>query len=212
MTTYFIIVIIFGCLALLLWRLASTRHNIPCPSWLAWMVEMDNPLARAHKSSEIIRSLTLKQSIKILDVGCGPGRVSLPLAHAALSFNGSVTVLDIQEGMLDKVRAKANQHNLDNINFILGDIDKISLDDKYDVILMICVLGEIPKDEQKSSIKKLMSHLGPDGLLSITETIFDPHFQSRKSVKTLMNELGLIEVLHTGNKLVYTAHFKVEGH
>lgn len=212
MTTFFIGALILVCLALLLWRLASTRHNLPCPSWLAWLVEMDNPFAKAHKAGEIIKNLKLKQSIKILDVGCGPGRVSLPLAQAALPYNGSVTALDLQEGMIDKVRKKSYQYNLDNINFILGDINKISLDDKYDIILMICVLGEIPKEEQKSSIKKLLSHLSSNGVISITETIFDPHFQSRKSINKLMNEIGFNEVHHTGNKLVYTAHFKEDIH
>lgn len=73
---------------------------------------------------------------------------------------------------------------------------------------MICVLGEIPKNDRKSVMQKIARYLQPDGIISITETIFDPHFQSRKYVSSIMNEIGFAENKFIGNKLAYTAHFK----
>ena len=35
----------------LAWRLSSRRHVLPCPSWLRWMVELDNPFAASNKAA-----------------------------------------------------------------------------------------------------------------------------------------------------------------
>jgi len=70
----------------LLWRFYSNRQNLPCPTWLSWMIELDNPFAKAHKANEIIKALPLRNDINILDIGCGPGRVFtilLPLSQCS---------------------------------------------------------------------------------------------------------------------------------
>ena len=72
--------------------------------------------------------------------------------------------------------------SITNVEFINSSIDKAKIDEPYDIILMICVLGEIPKNDRKSVMQKIARYLQPDGIISITETIFDPHFQSRKYV------------------------------
>ena len=41
------------------WRLSSRRHSLPCPSWLGWMVEMDNPFTKANRAQTIIEYLAL---------------------------------------------------------------------------------------------------------------------------------------------------------
>lgn len=55
----------------LIWRLSSRRHSLPCPSWLGWMVEMDNPFTRTNRSGEIISHLGLTPGMAVLDAGCG---------------------------------------------------------------------------------------------------------------------------------------------
>lgn len=190
------------------WRLYSNRHNLPCPAWLSWMVELDNPFAKAHKASEIVQMLPLQNGIRILDIGCGPGRVLLPLAKKISPIDGHVTGLDIQADMIEKTRLKAETLGITNVEFINSSIDEAKLDKPYNIILMICVLGEIPKNDRKSVMQKIARYLQPDGIISITETIFDPHFQSRKYVSSIMNEIGFAEDKFVGNKLAYTSHLK----
>ena len=41
--------------------------------------------------------------------------------------------------------------------------------------------GEFP--EQEAALQEIYQALKPGGILSVTEIIFDPHFQSRESVQ-----------------------------
>lgn len=172
------------------------------------MVELDNPFAKAHKANEIIQMLPLQNGIRILDIGCGSGRVLLPLAKNIQDKGGHVTGLDIQADMIEKTQLKAKGLDITNVGFINSSIDEAKIDEPYDIILIICVLGEIPKNDRKSVLQKIARYLQPDGIISITETIFDPHFQSRKYVSSIMNEIGFAEDKFIGNKLAYTSHFK----
>jgi len=190
------------------WRLYSNRHSMPCPAWLSWMVELDNPFAKAHKASEIIQMLPLSNGIRILDIGCGPGRVLLPLAKKIEDKGGHATGLDIQAEMIEKTRLKARDLNISNIDFIKSSIDEAKINEPYDIVLMICVLGEIPQNNRKSVLQKIANHLQSNGIISITETIFDPHFQSRKYVSEIMKKVGFVEAKFSGNRLAYTVHFK----
>lgn len=191
-----------------LWRFYSNRHKLPCPTWLSWMVELDNPFAKAHKADTIINMLPLKKGIRVLEVGCGPGRVMLRLAEKLAEHGGHVTGLDIQKEMVAKASNNASDLGLHNLDFICGDVSEIPIRNHYDVILMVCVLGEIPKPVRETTISKLREKLQTDGLISITETMFDPHFQSHNTVMQLMEKLGFKQVNFTGNKLAYTAHFQ----
>lgn len=205
---FILIIVTIIILISLCWRLLSNRHKIPCPAWLAWMVELDNPFAKAHKAISIIEALPKKEGMKVLDIGCGPGRVLIPLAQEIKSINGFVTGLDVQEEMISKTRKKVNDLKILNANFIEGDFYKVQFDTKFDVITMICVLGEVPKNEHELFIKKVYEIIAQNGVVSITETIFDPHFQTHKYVKKIMKNLGFTEIKFIGNSLAYTVHFK----
>src|SRR6185312_1911708 len=107
----------------LIWHFASQRWHLPCPAWLGWMVEADNPFTKINRSANIIESLELKPGMYILDAGCGPGRVTIPMAQK-VGHQGMITALDIQEKMLQRVQEKAYAANLNNIIFMcagLGD-------------------------------------------------------------------------------------------
>lgn len=72
---------------------------------------------------------------KVLDIGCGPGSLSLPLACAG----ADVTSLDISTGMLDRLREAARQEGL-KINAIecswwTADIDKLGFRNTFDLVI-----------------------------------------------------------------------------
>ena len=186
----------------LIWRLASRRHSIPCPVWLRWLVELDNPFAKTSRAAVIVEHLDLKPGMVVLDLGCGPGRVTVPLARR-VGPEGRGVAMDIQQGMLARAKEKAQAANQTNIEFLhAGAGDGKLAHDQFDRALLVTVLGEIP--DRKAAINEIFNALKPGGILSVTEIIFDPHFQRRSTVTRLAEEAGFIEHEFFGNRIAFT--------
>lgn len=195
---------LFGLIALIfiIWRFASRHYQLPCPAWLAWLVERDNPLAKVTHAKNIVKNLYVKPGMRILDVGCGPGRVTLPLAHA-VGPSGIVVAMDIQSEMLKKTEEKAQAAKLSNIVYLHAGIGEKKLEhNTYDRIVMVSVLGEIPN--QKAALQEVFDALKPDGILSVTEIIFDPHFQRQRAVLDLVTSIGFRKKELFGHWYAYT--------
>ena len=203
---FIIIVVVLIVLVFFVWRLISNRKSLPCPSWLGWMVELDNPFTKTNRASVIIGLLDLQPGMKVLDAGCGPGRLSIPTAKA-IGPQGQLTALDLQAEMLKQVREKAQISGLSNLHFVQAGLGEGKLKKNYyDRALMVTVLGEIP--DQESALIEIFETLKPGGILSVTEVIFDPHFQSRVAVQKVASKVGFREVGFFGKKLAFTMHFE----
>ena len=110
------------------WHFASRRQSLPCPAWLRWMVELDNPFTRTNRSAVIIEHLDLEPGMFVLDMGCGPGRLAIPVA-LKIGEQGKVVAVDIQAGMLRRAEQKAAAAGVDNIEFIKADAGRGVLDE-----------------------------------------------------------------------------------
>ena len=206
MTLYIFIGIVGLGLIGIVWRLFSRRQELPCPSWLGWMVEMDNPFTEVNRAWTIVGLLELAPGMKALDAGCGPGRLTLPLAEA-VGPGGEVMALDIQEGMLARVREKVGAAGVENVHYTRAGLGEGKLPQVYfDRALLVTVLGEIPY--QLAALKEIQGALKPGGILSVTEVIFDPHFQRRETVSCLAQAAGFEEKDFYGKSLAYTMHFR----
>jgi ubiquinone/menaquinone biosynthesis C-methylase UbiE len=203
--------IVLGFVALLLLvvagsRLLSRRISLPCPSWLSWIVELDNPIARSQKAEDIVQRLELQPGMRVLDAGCGPGRVTVRLARA-VGTEGEVVALDVQAEMLRKAKEKAATSGLQNITFVHSALGEGKLAaNRFDRALLVTVVGEIPN--RQSAFGEIFRALKPGGILSVTEMIFDPHYQTRKSVLKLAVETGFREKAFFGNWMAYTLHLE----
>lgn len=204
MTILYIVLglIVLGVIVGMIWR----RDALPCPTWLGWMVEMDNPFTKVNRAKVIVGLLGLDPGMKVLDAGCGPGRLTLPLAEA-VGAQGEVTALDLQDGMLARVREKVQAAGLQNVKFLHAGLGDGKLPEAYfDGALLVTVLGEIP--DQIKALREIHHALKPGGILSVTEVIFDPHFQGRESVRRAAQAAGFREKNLFGGRLAYTIHLQ----
>ncbi|MFO1099770.1 MAG: methyltransferase domain-containing protein [Xanthobacteraceae bacterium] len=143
--TILVLVIIALAAIWVAWRLRSRRELLPCPAEFAWLVEMENPLARATNSDHVVRQLALPRGARVMDVGCGPGRVTIPLARA-VGPDGEVLALDVQAAMLSRVADRAAKEGLANVRPIHSDVRSASIaSNSLDAAVMVMALGEVPE-------------------------------------------------------------------
>lgn len=50
----------------------------PFPASMAWL--LDNPVARIQ-ANRLVRRLPVEPGMRVVDVGCGPGRVTVPVGR-----------------------------------------------------------------------------------------------------------------------------------
>lgn len=163
---------------------------------------MENPFFRNHRSSSIIEALDLNPTMTVLDFGCGPGRLTLPLARA-LREGGSVVAFDMQQAMLDRVRIRAEREGLSNVAYVRGEAGEGKVEPgRFDRILLVAVLGEIP--DREGALGEMRRGLKREGLLCLSEVIADPHFQGREEVRRLASSAGFIERAFFGSPWAYT--------
>ncbi|WP_319579095.1 methyltransferase domain-containing protein [uncultured Methanospirillum sp.] len=194
-----IVLLLLSCIA---WRLASRRTTLPCPVWMQWLLDPSLGRRVSARTRRTITYLDLKPGMQVLDAGCGPGRLSIPLAEA-VGPRGSVTAMDLQEGMLAIVRERAAKSNLSNLFYIQGGIGETSLaENTFDRAVLITVIGEIP--DRVSALLDLYSAMKPGGILLVEETIRDPHFQTRSTVTQLAESAGFNVKEFYGNRFSFT--------
>lgn len=201
-----VLIIVAFALVATVWRLASRRQSLPCPVWLRWLVELDNPFAKTNRASFIVETLALSDGMTVLDAGCGPGRLTVPLARS-VGPAGRVVALDIQPGMLARARARTVAAGHTNVDFVAAALGDSKLPaNHFDRVVLVTVLGEIPN--RAAALAELFGVLKPGGILAIVEVIFDPHFQSRKTVTELAVSTGFRERAFFGRSLAYVIHFE----
>ena len=193
-------------LVAVIWRVGSRRRSIPCPVWLRWLVELDNPFTQTNRAAAIVERLELQPGMAVLDAGCGPGRLAIPIARR-VGPQGEVVAMDIQAGMLERAREKAAAANLANIRFLEGGLGEGKLGrDRFDRSVLVTVLGEVP--DREAALSEIFDALKPGGILSVTEIIFDPHFQSRPTVERLAHSVGFCERAFHGNRIAFTLNLE----
>lgn len=104
---------------------------------------------------------------RVLDAGCGTGRMSIELARRGMAIVG----VDLDEVMLAQARAKAPQ-----LDWRQGDLSTISLDGFFDVIVLAGnVMIFVTPGTEAATVANMARHLKPGGLLvAAFETTLKP--------------------------------------
>lgn len=190
----------------LLWRVVSRRQPLPCPAWLSWMV--DNPFS-LRRTSATLGHLELTPGLCVLDAGCGPGRLAIPIARA-VGQHGSVLAVDLQDDMLRRAREKAAKASVTNLEFLHAALGEGQVPaSRFDRAVLSTVLGEIP--DRAAAMGEIHAALKPGGFLLVNEVIGDPHYQSLAKVKAFAEAVGFRPGAFYGSRLAFSIKLEKPG-
>jgi SAM-dependent methyltransferase len=112
----------------------------------------------------------------VLDLGCGTGRVTLPIAREGIETVG----LDNAPAMLDVARRKAAAEALD-VPWIEADMRDFQIDRSFGLIIIPyrSFLHLLTGEDQMSCLASVREHLVPGGRFALN--FFTPRFRDERS-------------------------------
>jgi len=136
-----------------------------CPAWLSFFLE--NGLRKKFHNPEIILKGYIKPGDTAVDIGCGPGYFSIPMAKMT-GKSGKVIPVDIQEKMLRRVDAYAKRYHVEDIlQLTKCTTSDICVTDKADFILSFWMVHEVR--DVDALMKQIYKILKPGGFYLLSE-------------------------------------------
>jgi SAM-dependent methyltransferase len=99
--------------------------------------------ARTAENSAAYLLPRLRPGLALLDVGCGPGTITVDLAR--LVAPGRVVGIDAAPAIVEAATSEAQQQGVDGVEFSVGDVYALEFDDNsFDVVHAHQVLQHVP--------------------------------------------------------------------
>lgn len=142
-------------------------HRV-CPWWLGYLLA--SPLRRLLQDPEEIMKPQVREGMTVLDIGCGMGFFSLPLAKL-VGDKGRVVCIDLQEKMIQGLLSRAKKAGLTNrIDGRVCSQTSLGVQDlsgKIDFALAFALVHEVPDKDKLFS--EIHDALKPDSKLLLAE-------------------------------------------
>ena len=137
----------------------------------------------------------------VLELGCGTGRIAVPIAATGATAGRKVIGIDSNQSMLDQGRRKARAAGVE-IDYILGDIRSFDLE-RDDIDLAVLAFNTInvliTLDDALACLRCARRHLSPTGRIIIDTFLPAP-------TRLLAEKLEIDYTLPDDEKITITAH------
>lgn len=134
----------------------------------------DRELARLERQAAFFADITrqllvqagLRPGMKVLDVGCGVGDVSL-IAADLVGAEGSIHGIDISPDALSIAAARAQANGRGNVSFSASSIDTFENYAAYDAVIGRFILVHMP--DASSVVRVIAERVRPGAIVSFIE-------------------------------------------
>ncbi len=113
----------------------------------------------------------IEEGQTVVDLGSGAGN-DVFVVRAIVGETGRAIGLDMVPDMVDKAKANAAKLDYDNVEFHLGEIEEMPLDDNIaDVLVSNCVLNLVP--DKKRAFSEIHRVLKPGGHFCVSDIVLE---------------------------------------
>ena len=134
----------------------------PAFTWNAADYHKSSP-AQHQWAKELIAKLGLSGNERVLDIGCGDGKVTAEIARNLPG--GTVTGVDSSPEMIQFARDHFPQREYPNLSFLQGDARALQFSEEFDVVYSNAALHWIP--DHKPVLAGIARSLRPKGRMLI---------------------------------------------
>lgn len=193
------------------WGISQRLRPSPMPPGLAFLLE-SRLVAAVVGPEALLERAGIREGLRVLDAGCGPGRLTLPAARRVGS-GGGVVAVDAQKEMLEKLAVRLSASGLTNVTLLQAELGSGELaysvahpgyQEAFDRVLVAMVTGEI--HDRRRAFETLYAATAPGGVLSVTETL-EPDYRSKAVISREIEATGFHLERVYGGRLSYTLNF-----
>lgn len=119
-----------------------------------------SPQRTAFELEAIMKRLKLTKGMRVLDLGCGQGRMSIALAKQGLQVVG----YDGSPDLLEEAKRRAAEQGAD-VAFVLGDMRELQGEGEFDAVINIGTAFGYIEDEEgdREIVRRVQQALKPGG-------------------------------------------------
>jgi ubiquinone/menaquinone biosynthesis C-methylase UbiE len=167
--------------------------------------------ALAPATEHFLRNAGIGSGMRVLDIGCGMGDVTMLLAQF-VGGAGRVVSIDVNHSSLDSARRRASAMGFANTTFHRADILTFADVEPFDAIVGRLVLEFLP--DPVAAISRLSKLLRPAGIMAFQEPTwkiwltYSAHLPLRATVTTLIRDTFVAGGANTEMELPLYRGFK----
>jgi len=138
-------------------------------------------LTEAHDPGDVARYRALLDEhgvggpLRVLDVGCGTGRLLRPLCAAGHRVVG----VDCSADQVERCRARLRESGLEAV-VLAADVARLDLAQRFDAAIVPCGTLQLLPDgaAAQRGLERIAAHLDPGGLLAMTMYLSGPEIDA----------------------------------